>query len=126
MNEIRQRQLSDAIRDKIALMIVGDAIKDPRVGRAINITHIKLASDNSFAKVFISSYKGSKALREAAEGLNSAAGFIRGQLGKSLKTRNTPKLFFVVDEGLKEGFILGELIKQAVAEIKEDDSSITD
>jgi ribosome-binding factor A len=116
MNEIRQKQLEDAIRDKIAMMIVGDVIKDHRVGRDVNITRVKLSGDMSLVKVYVSSYKGFAAVKQAAEGLNSAAGFIRSALGKALKVRSTPKPIFFADESLRNSFILGERIKEAVKE----------
>ncbi|MCL2520759.1 MAG: 30S ribosome-binding factor RbfA [Spirochaetaceae bacterium] len=120
MTEIRQLQLEAVILEKIAAMIVSDVIKDHRVGRDIDITRVKLAKDSSLVKVYISSYKSRASVKLAAEGLNSAGGFIRVALGKTLKSRNTPKPIFFVDDSLREGFFLGERIKEVVAEITDD------
>jgi ribosome-binding factor A len=48
---------------------------------------------------------------EAAAGLQHAAGFIQARIAKRIRMRLTPKLVFVADHGIKEGFELNERIK---------------
>jgi ribosome-binding factor A len=47
----------------------------------------------------------------AVEGLTRAAGFLQSRLAKRVRMRLTPKLIFVADRGIKEGFELNEKIK---------------
>jgi ribosome-binding factor A len=54
-------------------------------------------------------------------GLNSAAGFLQAKIAKRIDTRYTPKVQFVLDQGVKHSIevsrILGELFpKTAVSE----------
>lgn len=48
---------------------------------------------------------------EATAGLQRAAGFIQSRIAKRIRMRLTPRLVFVADHGIKEGFELNERIK---------------
>ncbi|MFW5769333.1 MAG: 30S ribosome-binding factor RbfA, partial [Spirochaetota bacterium] len=52
---------------------------------------------------------------EAVDALNHASGFVQKQLGKKLKTRNTPKLTFIADTSVKEGFRINKLIEDSLS-----------
>ena len=114
----------------IAELILGGQVKDPRVGPFVSVTRVEAARDLSAAKVFVSVFPeaavqgtavaapggsaaeaGERALGLAVEGLQNAAGFIQAQLGKRMKTRLTPRLTFIADIGIKEGFELNERMK---------------
>ena len=118
MDEIRLRRVEEQLRDVIAALILGGQVKDPRVGPFISITRVEAARDLSAAKVFVSAFPGSEAssaggdsLDLAVAGLENAAGFIQSQVAKRMKTRLTPRLAFVADKGIKEGFELNEKMK---------------
>lgn len=130
MDDIRLRRVEEQLRDLISGLILGEEIKDPRVGPFVSVTRVEAARDLSYAKVFVStfSYAPSEALTGAAgsagsadpeaarlalavAGLANAAGFIQSRLAKLMKTRLTPKLSFVADRGIKEGFELNERMK---------------
>lgn len=119
MNELRASKLQEAIKEKIATMIVRGEIKDHRVTSDINVTRVRISSDGTLAKVYVSSYKSMAHLEKACKGLESAKGFVSVMLGKMLTTRNTPKIAFFVDNSLREGFILGERIKEEFKNIKD-------
>ncbi len=51
------------------------------------------------------------ALDRAVEGLQSAAGYIQAQVARRIKLRLTPRLHFIPDRGIKDGFELNERIK---------------
>ncbi len=133
MDEIRHKKLEEQLAEEIGRLIISGDVKDPRVGPFVSVTRVEAARDLSFAKVYISSFDslidrssaGADAagapdsreaeqyarLDEAAEGLNHASGFIQAQIGRKLKLRLTPKLRFVADKGIKEGFEMNEKIK---------------
>jgi ribosome-binding factor A len=48
------------------------------------------------------------------EGLQSAAGFIQSQLAKMMRIRQTPRLRFHEDQGIREGFELVQKIEGLV------------
>jgi len=122
VDDIRRRRVEGELRDLIAELILGGAVKDPRVGPFVSVTRVEAARDLSAAKVFVSVFPGTeasageggsdeKALGLAVEGLRNAAGFIQAQLARRLKTRLTPRLNFIPDRGIKEGFELTERMK---------------
>jgi ribosome-binding factor A len=49
-------------------------------------------------------------------GLRHAAGFIQSKLANRLKTRFTPVIVFVLDEGVKKSIEVSRLINEALAQ----------
>jgi ribosome-binding factor A len=71
--------------------------KDPRFSK-VTISRVEAAPNMSSARVHFSIFPSTGQL-ELVDSLNKAAGFFSLQLGKMLKTRNTPQLTFVYDAG---------------------------
>ena len=121
MDEIRHKKLEEQLLEELASLILSGEIKDPRVGPFVSLTRVEAARDLSAAKVYVSAFgvldedakDGDEAKRvdEAVAGLNRAAGFIQARVGKRIRLRLTPKLTFIADHGIKEGFELNERIK---------------
>lgn len=107
--DVRNERLSALIHEKIGGMIVLGKIKDPRVDSSLSVTRVDAASDLSFADVYVSSWKTEKGLQTGVAGLQHAAPFIQRELARTLKTRQTPKLRFHADIGIKAGF---EMVKK--------------
>ena len=77
-------------------------IKDPRVSNQIlTIVNISLTRDMSFAKIYVSSLDGLSGANRAVEGLKSAKGLIKKEIGLRLKIRKIPELEFVVDNSVE-------------------------
>ena len=89
-------------------------LRDPRVG-LITLTGVELSRDQSHAKVFFTVLGAESAARDATEGLQRAAGFLRTQLAHRLTTRKVPELHFEFDESVERGVRLSRLIDEAVA-----------
>lgn len=85
---------------KITLSELFREIKDPRVSPLISIVKIDVCADLSYATVYVSAIEGEQATKESVKGLKSASGFLRRQLGKSLKLRKVPELRFVADNSI--------------------------
>ena len=75
----------------------------------ISVTAVDVTPDLKFAKVYISALdKGDS--EQVLKGLKSAGGYLRRELGRSLKLRATPELTFVRDDSIDKGaHILGML-----------------
>ncbi|HOT60081.1 MAG TPA: 30S ribosome-binding factor RbfA [Spirochaetia bacterium] len=101
MDAIRLQKVEEQIREIIARLILEGRVKDPRVNTAVSITRVELARDGSHARVFVSSYIDTE-LTQTVQGLQHAAGFIQAQLAQHIHTRNTPKLSFIKDEGIRK------------------------
>ncbi len=115
MSEYRLLRVESVIQEIISNLIFSGKIKDHRVGRLISVTRVKCSSDLSVAKVYISGFDNDIAVRKSVEGLNSAAPFIQGVIGKNLKTRLTPRLTFFYDNSIKEGYEINKKIEDILS-----------
>ena len=113
-NPARNARIASQMQRALAPLLRRD-VKDPRVGN-VTVTAITLASDLSTATVFVLPFanRGSDPAAMLA-GLNSAAGYLRGQLARELKLRHAPRLQFQLDDQLEHAHHLTTLIDQAVA-----------
>ncbi len=127
MSEFRLERLGEQIREEISRMILLRQIKDPRVSTFLSINRVEVAGDLGYAKVYVSSFMDDKKTEKGVKGLESAAGFIQTTLSKKLTLRQFPKLTFVMDTSIKEGFEMIKKLEQlekeekAAGEIKTED-----
>ena len=119
MGQYRIQRLNDQLRDEISQLILKGEIKDPRVSTFLSVNRVEVTSDLGYAKVYVSSFLPDNQLRTGVNGLNAAAGFIQREIAKKMRIRQFPKLQFIVDSGMKEGFAmvqkLNELEKESAA-----------
>ena len=89
------------IRREISeLLITG--IKDERVSQGmVSVTHVDVAGDLQHCKIFVSIFGSDDDRIQAMAGLQSAAGYVKGELGRRLKMRRTPEVVFQLDRGLE-------------------------
>ena len=104
MGQYRLQRLGDQLRDEISTLILRGEVKDPRVSTFLSINRVEVTSDLSYAKVYVSTFLPDRQLKKGVEGLNAASGFIQREIAKKLRIRQFPKLQFLVDFGMKEGF----------------------
>ena len=103
INEEVLRELSKIIREDV---------KDPRVSLMTSVTLVEVAPDLKTAKVYVSVLGDKEAGINTVKGLKSSAGFIRGKLAHSVNLRNTPELFFILDDSIAYGVRMSRLIDQ--------------
>lgn len=103
INEEVLRELSKIIREDV---------KDPRVSLMTSVTLVEVAPDLKTAKVYVSVLGDKEAGINTVKGLKSSAGFIRGRLAHSVNLRNTPELFFILDDSIAYGVRMSKLIDQ--------------
>lgn len=111
----RVERVGRLIQEKIGSLILEGRIKDPRVDTFLSITRVSMSRDLSYANVYVSSYKSPAGLAKGVEGLQNAAGFIQAQLALLVRLRQTPKLRFYEDPGVREGFDLIKKIEDLTA-----------
>ena len=85
-------------------------IKDPRVNQGmISVTRVETTGDLKYSKIWLS-VMGLQNEKDFRKGLKSASGWLRRELGNSLKLRNTPELVFELDHSIEYGAHINELI----------------
>ena len=100
------------INDDIQLSLsnILRSIKDPRVNQGlISITRVETTGDLRYSKISLS-VLGQRDDKEFLKGLKSAAGYIRRELGNSLKLRYTPELVFEMDHSIEYGSHINNII----------------
>ncbi len=112
----RVERVAALIRRELSELLL-NGIKDERVSQGmVSITHVEVACDLQHCKIFVSVYGPSEAQQQALEGLRSASGYIKGELGRRLKLRRTPEVVFMLDRGLEKGTSVLSLLNRLEAE----------
>jgi len=124
MAEYRLERIGHLIQEKIGALIVEGRIKDPRVDTFLSITRVSVSRDLSYANVYVSSFKTPEGLAKGVAGLQSAAGFIQSQLSGQMRLRQTPRLRFFEDSGIREGFDLIKKIESLSGQATEPQATV--
>lgn len=91
--------------------IIGRKIKDPRIG-FVTVTDVEVSGDLQQAKVYISVLGDEKAKEETLKALTKATGFIRSEIGRRIRLRKTPEIYFEFDESLEYGSRIESILKE--------------
>lgn len=112
MTSRRVLKVASAIREVVSLAILTD-IRDPRVEN-VTVTFVEVTGDLREAKVHVSVMGDEKKQQLALHGLQSSAGFLQQKIARRIDTRYTPRIKFMLDQGIKKAAevnrILGELL----------------
>ena len=98
---------------RVLSTLVAREVRDPRVGN-VTLTAVTVAPDLSSARVFFVPFGDQHEPAQVGEGLNRAAGFLRGEVGRALALRHAPRLEFVYDQQIEHADKLSRLIDRAV------------
>ena len=113
-NSVKNRKINDEVRRVLAQIISG-GIKDPRISPMTSVLAVEVAPDLKTCKVWVSVYGDDLKKQETMEGLNSASGFIRGELARRVNLRNTPQLRFILDDSIAYGVEMSRRIDEVRA-----------
>ncbi|MEX0690338.1 MAG: 30S ribosome-binding factor RbfA [Gemmatimonadales bacterium] len=111
----RPERLGALVQETLAEVIT-TRVKDPRVG-FVTLTGVQVAPDGSHATVRLSVLGDEEAKTLALAGLESARGFLRSHLARTLSLRVVPELSFVLDRGLEHA----QRIEQVLADLRRED-----
>jgi ribosome-binding factor A len=109
-----RHQRIEAQMQRTLAALVPRAVKDPRVGN-LTITAVSLLEDLSAARIWFLPFGEGRRVEEQLAGLQSAAGFLRGEVARQLGLRHAPRLEFLLDTTLEHAQSLTRLINSAVA-----------
>ena len=116
MKTHRLARVAEVVREVAAETILFE-MRDPRV-KGVTVTRAEVSADLQHAKVFVSLMGTPKEQQLCLHGLKHSAGYVQSKLASRLKTRFTPVITFVVDEGVKKSIEITRLIIEALAEHK--------
>jgi ribosome-binding factor A len=108
----RAVRVAAQVQRSLALLL-SRGIKDPRVGN-VTVTSVTVAPDLTVAQVRVLPFGSGHAAEETLAGLRSAAGYLRGAVGRDLNLRRAPRLEFAIDADLERAHHVSELIDRAL------------
>ncbi|PKB71134.1 MAG: ribosome-binding factor A [SAR202 cluster bacterium Io17-Chloro-G6] len=107
----RTDRVNEQLREEISTLLARQ-INDPRLNGVISITRVVTSGDLRSARVFISVMGGQATKKEALEGIQSAATFLRRELRDRINMKHTPFLTYELDSSLDEADQVLRLMNQ--------------
>jgi ribosome-binding factor A len=106
----RSEKVAEAVHEMVSELLV-KGLKDPRIG-FVTITGVKVTDDLHLATVYFTVIGSDQEKKSTEQGLNSARGFVRKELGKSLRMRYVPDIVFRYDDSVAYGTHIESLIRE--------------
>ena len=110
MSKKYQRRVSGLIRSHLTDLLARKS-NDPRL-YMVTITDVAITPDTRRADVHYSVLGGVESQVEAHAGLESASGWLRRELGRRLRLRNTPALVFHYDPSMERGEHIASILDE--------------
>lgn len=110
MSTRRMQRINELIRREVCFMLHRE-VKDHRIGFT-TVMECKVTPDLKEARVYVSVLGDKKTKKETMAGLESAAPYMQGQIGRVANLRFTPRLIFMLDESTEKAARIDELIKK--------------
>ncbi|MDC7293770.1 MULTISPECIES: 30S ribosome-binding factor RbfA [unclassified Butyrivibrio] len=104
------------------MKVISEAIrysKDPRISPMTSVMDVEVAPDLKTCKVWVTVMGNDEDRDRTAEGLKSAAGYIRSTLAKELNMRYTPELRFIMDDSIEYAINMSKMIDEVTAKDNE-------
>ena len=120
-NRLRIEKLQELIKQEMSKMLLKE-LKDPRIG-FVTVTDVEMTGDLREAKIYVSVMGDSEQVKSSLEGLNSALGFVRREIGQRIRLRFTPEISFALDTSLDYGDHIQKLLLQVEGDIKNADNA---
>jgi ribosome-binding factor A len=114
MKPHRLERVAEVVREVASETILFE-LRDPRV-KAVTVTRAEVSGDLQHAKVYVSVMGSPQEQKLCLHGLQHASGFVQAKLANRLKTRFTPVIHFILDQGVKNSIEISRLINEALAE----------
>ena len=108
--QLRIEKLQELIKQEMSKMLLKE-LKDPRIG-FVTVTDVEMTGDLREAKIYVSVMGGEEQVKSSLEGLNSALGFVRREIGQRIRLRFTPEISFALDTSLDYGDHIQKLLLQ--------------
>jgi len=122
MSSRRVLKAAEAVREVVSMAILTE-LRDPRI-RNITVTYVEMAGDLRQAKVHVSVMGDETQQNLSLRGLQNASGFLQQKVAERIDSRYTPRLTFVLDQGMKNAFDVNRILEDVLPE-KPDEANST-
>jgi ribosome-binding factor A len=112
MSSRRVLKAAEAIREVVSMSILTE-LRDPRISD-VTVTYVEVSADMRHAKIHVSVMGDETKQQLCLRGLQNAAGFLQQKVGKRIDTRYTPRLQFVLDQGVKNSLAVSRILAEVL------------
>lgn len=112
----RQLRAGELVRHALVDILAREEFRDPALqGVSVTVGEVRCSPDLRHANIFCIPLGDQSATRteEVCEGLNRAAAFLRGRLGKQIEMKFTPELHFRADVSYDSALAMDVLLASA-------------
>ncbi len=120
MSARRLLKAAEAIRQVVSMCILTE-LKDPRI-QDVTVTYVEVSPDMRLAKVHVSVMGDMTKQQLSLRGLQNASGFLQQKVGKRIDTRYTPRLQFVLDQGVKHSLEVARILDELLPDEADDET----
>ncbi|NLA11352.1 MAG: 30S ribosome-binding factor RbfA [Firmicutes bacterium] len=106
----RSRRVAGEMK-KVVGRLISQEIKDPRIASLTSVTGVELTRDLRYATIHVSIYGDEAEKKQTMQTLQRASGFIRSEIGKSIRLRYTPEITFAEDRSMEYGEHIDRVLK---------------
>ena len=117
-NSIKNTRINTEVQKELS-NILRSGIKDPRIAPWTSVVAVEVAPDLKTCKAFISVLGDEKAQQDTLKGLQSAEGYIRRELARTINMRNTPEIVFILDQSIEYGVNMSRKIDELTKDLKD-------
>lgn len=96
-------------------MAILTELRDPRI-RDVTVTHVEMAPDMRSARVHVSIMGNESRQNLTLRGLQNAAGFLQQKISDRIDTRYTPRLNFILDQGVKNSIAVSRILNEVLGD----------
>ncbi len=114
MKRERMGRIDHELQRELARLISTE-LKDPRLGFT-TVTRVEITNDLQRARVYVSIIGDRHVAKQSLIALESAKGFLRGELGHAVVLRHTPELEFVEDRSTEKAIELSKVLARTASE----------
>ena len=112
----RVLKAAEAVREVVSWAIL-TKINDPRVAD-VTVTYVEMSGDLRQAKVHVSVMGDEAKQALCLRGLQSSAGFLQSKLNTRIDTRYTPRIEFILDQGVKRSIEISRILDEVLPKDK--------
>lgn len=118
-NSIKNTRVNTEVQRELSNILRG-GVKDPRVASMTSVVAVEVAPDLKTCKAYVSVLGDKKTQEETIKGLQSAEGFIRRELARTINMRNTPQIQFIIDQSIEYGVNMSKKIDELTRDMKDE------
>lgn len=118
-NSIKNTRINTEVQRELSSILRG-GIKDPRIAPMTSVVAVEVSPDLKTCKAYISVLGDEKVQGDTIKGLQSAEGFIRHELARTINMRNTPEIRFIMDQSIEYGVNMSKKIDDLTRDLKDE------